>query len=372
MSKRITAIITALLLIFLCGCGEERKADMPAEASEVTVRFFSTLGDAADSGITGRILSDFTSENSYITLYYTSVAAADVYKLSLPDGATYRQNSPDIVYAPLYAVSSLLGEEYVSIDELRSHDSRYASDIAEYALLRDSSGTAYGAAVRGEGSILAVNTDLAGNSRDLHDIARNLSDSDVFLFADNALDSGLFFDYLMTVYTDSVIDAADPQTHWLNGFELFSELVRMGAFAPSDSKPFELFSQNKAVFAVLTEAEAALLSGENYQCAAFFGDFSEGIFITRSALSSPLKRKAVLELAAMLMEEKSSYAEGKIRADGTGVFFSLGDAYPIASNEEKYGVGCWDEVLKGLTRGDEPKSVLDRLINAHLSASDLH
>ena len=366
MSKRILALFTAVLMLVLCSCSENKEKKQTYEASEVTLRFCSTLGGASDAEITAGVLSEYTSQNSYITLFYSSAATDEAYKLSLPDSATYRQNAPDIVYGPLYAVSDLLGEEYVSIEEIRAYKPDYAADIDDFVLLRDPSGTAYGVPVRGEGKVLAVNTELSGGSLDPMEIAVSISDSDIFLFADNALDSGLFFEYLMTVRTNSEIDPAAPEAHWIDGFELFSSLVKTGAFAPSDRVPYELFAENKAVFAVLSESEAASLKGENYKCAAFFGGFSEGFFITRSAMSSPLKRKAAIELAEMLIAEKSRYAEGKIPADGLGIFFSLESAYSLSPAEE----GCWDGVLKRLTKGDDPKAVLDDYMNRAVSESD--
>ncbi len=366
MSKRIFALFTAVLILLLCGCSENKQSEKPAEASEVELRFYSTLGGASDSGITAEVLSDFTSKYSYITLFYSSVAADEAYKLSLPDSATYRTKAPDIVYGPLYAVSDLLGEEYVSIDEIRTYSPDYASEIDDFALLRDSSGLPYGVPVRGEGKVLVVNTELSGGSIDPGETAEKISDSDIFLFADNALDSELFFVYLMTLRTNSQIDPKAPEAHWIDGFELFSSLVRSGAFAPSDTNPYELFTDNKAVFAVLSESEAASLKGESYRCAAFFGGFSEGFFITRSAMSDPLKRKAAIELAEMLIAEDSRYGEGKVPADGSGVFFSLREAYSLTPCAE----GSWDEVLKSLTKGDDPKQVLQNYMNSAVSASD--
>ncbi len=371
MNKRILAFILALAMLLLCACGKKQEKKNTVETSEVTLRFFSTLGSTADGEITGNVLSRFTAENSHITLYYSSVSADEAYKLSLPDSATYRQNAPDIVYAPLYAVQDVLSEEYATIEDIRAYMPTYAENTEEYALLQDSSGKAYGVAVRGEGSVLVVNTDLAADTSDLRKTAEEISKSDIYLFADNALDSELFFEYLMTVYTNSEISPYLPQNHWIDGFELFSDLVKMGAFAPSDKDPTQLFLENKAVFALLSESEASQLEGENYRCAAFFGGFTEGFFITRSALSSPLKRQAVLSLAAELLNEKNSYAEGSIRTDGTGVFFSLAGAYDLTPCSDTYGEGCWDEVLQGLTRGDDPQDVLDSFMSRPTSDSDI-
>ncbi len=370
MNKRIISFLLSFLIIILCGCKNSDKKDAPSETSEVTLRFYGTLGGASDASATQEVLADYTAENSHITLYYSSVVSDEAYKLSLADGSTYRQNSPDIVYAPLYAVRDLLSEEYVSVKELRGHMPDFASEITEHALLCDSSGQAYGIPVRGEGSVLVLNTDLASDTRDLIKIVNEISDSDVYLFADNALDSALFFQYLMTVYTNSEISPDAPQKHWIDGFRLFSELVKMGAFAPGDKNPTELFLGGKAVFAVLNESEASALKGENYKCAAFFGGFTEGFFITRSAFSSPLKRQTAMELADKLISQKDIYAQGKIAADGSGVFFSLESAYSLTPNEEKYGAGCWDDVISSLTKGDEPSKVLDLLMAKPVSDSD--
>lgn len=369
MNKRISAILLALFLFVFCACGKKETTNV-SEASEVTLRFLSTLGDAKDAEITSGILSEYTAENSHITLYYSSVASSEAYKLSLPDSATYRKNAPDMVYAPLSAVSDMLGEEYVSIEEIRSHISDYGADTAPDAMLRSSDGTAYGISLRGEGKILAVNTDLVSDYTDLMKSANEISKSDISLFADNALDSELFFEYLMTVYTNSEITPDTPQKHWAGGFKLFSELVKIGAFAPSDADPAELFSNGKAVYAVLSESEAAALVGENYRCAAFFGGFEEGLFITRSAFSSPLKRQAVLSLAQRILAQSDSYSEGHIPADASGVFFSLESAYKLTPCEERYGAGCWDDVLTALTKGDEPAALLDTLMNKPVSDTD--
>ncbi len=369
--RRVLALISASLMLVLCACGKTQEKKVTEEASEVVVRFLGTLGESEDAEITQKILSRFTEERSNVTLYYTGVTTEEAYKLSLPDSATYRQSSPDIVYAPLYAVQDVLNEEYASIDEIRSYMPDYGSETQDYALLRNSSGKAYGVAVRGSGSVLVVNTDLASNTNNLLETVRELSDTDIYLFADNALDSELFFEYLMTVYTNSEISVDNPQSYWTDGFELFSELVKQGAFAPSDKDPTTLFTENKAVFAVLDEETAAALEGENYKCAAYFGGFTEGFFITDSAVSSPLKRQAVLSLAAELLAKQSDYAQGKIRADGTGVFFTLDSAYWLTPCSETFGKGCWDEVLSGLVRGDNPQTVLALLMNKAASDSDI-
>lgn len=359
--RRSLVLISALLLLVLCACGERQEKKVTEEASEVVVRFFGALGESEDAKITQNVLTRFTAENSNVTLYYSGVTMEDAYKLSLPDSATYRQNAPDIVYAPLYAVQDVLSEEYASIDEIRTYMPDYGSGTQDYALLCNSSGKAYGVAVRGKGSVLVVNTDLASNTDNLLETVRELSDTDIYLFADNALDSELFFEYIMTVYTNSEISPDNPQSYWVDGFELFSQLVRQGAFAPSDKDPTTLFMENKAVFAVLSEENAAALEGENYKCAAYFGGFTEGFFITSSAISSPLKRQTVLALATELLKQQSSYAKDSIRADGTGVFFTLDSAYWLTPCSDTFGKGCWGEVLTGLTRGDSPQAVLDAL-----------
>lgn len=359
--RQSLVLISALLLLVLCACGERQEKNVTEEASEVVVRFFGILGESEDAEITQNVLTRFTAENSNVTLYYSGVTAEDAYKLSLPDSATYRHNSPDIVYAPLYAVQDVLSEEYASIDEIRSYMPYYCSETQDYALLCNPSGKAYGVAVRGKGSVLVVNTDLASNTDNLLETVRELSDTDIYLFADNALDSELFFEYIMTVYTNSEISPDNPQSYWVDGFELFSQLVKQGAFAPSDKDPTTLFMENKAVFAVLSEENAAALEGENYKCAAYFGGFTEGFFITSSAISSPLKRQTVLTLATELLKQQSSYATDSIRADGTGVFFTLDSAYWLTPCSDTFGKGCWDEVLTELTRGDSPQAVLDAL-----------
>lgn len=369
MNKRVLLIFLSLLILSLCACGKDDRP-VPTEISEVTLRFYSTLAGTKDAEITSEVLSSYSAENSHITLYYSGVTTEEAYKLSLLDGGTYRQNAPDLVYAPISAIGDMLGEEYVSIEELRSYEPRFAADIADYALLYDSSGKPYGVSVRGEGRVLVMNTSLASDTRDIARIAEEISDSDVYIFADNALDSALFFEYMMTMSTNSEITPDTAQEHWFGGFELFSSLVKDGKFAMGEKTPFEIFSDDNAVFAVLSEEEASRLKGENYRCAAFFGGFTEGFFVSRSALSSPLKRQAVLSLAEKLIAEKDRYAEGLIPTDGTGVFFSLDSAYPLTPCEEKYGEGCWDETLSALIKGENAKSVLDSLMNKEVSDSD--
>lgn len=370
MNKRIIAFISALFIVLLCGCGKNEKTNSVTESAEVTLRFSSTLSKGADSEITSEILRDFTSRYSYVTLYYTAVDAGESYKLSLLDSTTYRKNPPDIVYGRLSSLRDMLGEEYVSLEEIRKYSPDFGLDITENALLKDNSGTAYGVALRGSGKVLVVNTELVSDYTDFRKTAEELSGSDICLFADNALDSELFFEYMMTMYTDSKISPNNPQPHWESGFGLFSELVRLGAFAPGDKSPMELFSQDKAVYAVLTEKEAAELTGEKYRCVAFFGGFDEGLFITRSAFSSPMKRQLVLELAEKIIGEKDRYADGYIPSDGSGVFFSLENAYPMTPCSEIHGEGCWDEVLSALIRGEDPKIVLKSMEKDAVSDSD--
>ncbi len=370
MNKQIIAFLLSLFTAaLLCGCGKEEKRDTVTENSEVTIRFSSILSNGSDSEITSEILRNFTSRYSYVTLHYTVADESEAYKLSLLDSATYRKNPPDIVYCSLSSLGDMPGEEYVSIEEIRKYREDFASDISENALLKYSD-TAYGVAVRGSGKVLVVNTELVSDYTDFRKSAEEISDSDVYLFADNALDSELFFEYMMTMYTDSKISPRDPQPHWESGFKLFSDLVRLGVFAPGDRSPAELFSEGKAVYAVLTESEASSLSGEKYRCAAFFGGFDEGLFISRSAFSSPMKRQLVLELAKNITDEKSRYAEGYIPSDGSGVFFSLPNAYPMTPCSEIYGEGCWDEVLSSLVKGENPKEILKSMEKGTVSDSD--
>lgn len=355
--QKVLALLLALVLVLglTTACKKDEKKDpTPAPGTEapvdgtdaptnndptaaptdpVTLKVVTMMG-GTDPNVEHykKIVSDFETQYSYVTIEDDSAKADDVWKTKISaDFAT--GNEPDVIqfYTDANAKDVLATDKFVSIEEIRTEYPEYAGDILPAALAAAANADGVQRAIPTAGyweglfcnealfeqAGAEIPTDWASlktaieklNAAGITPIAVSLNEVPHY-----------WIEHLMLMMAGPEEFATLPETapeSWVKGLSLFKDLRDMGAFPKatdtiSTDDADNLFSEGKAAMQLEgswrlnglsgTAAEATTtvhfcptLEGGAAEYGTIISGLSSGFYITRKAWEDPAKRDAVVK-----------------------------------------------------------------------------